>query len=88
VVCPTTHTYRYWVAANADKATSRAIVEASIPPEGTLFFTNEANNYTGPHQRHGTVCHSKHEWARDDDEDGVREVHCLPGKGALKAGCH
>jgi transposase len=22
-----------------------------------------------------TVCHAEHEWARDDDGDGVREVH-------------
>lgn len=22
-----------------------------------------------------TVCHAKHEWARDDDGDGLREVH-------------
>jgi transposase len=25
---------------------------------------------------HATVCHAAHEWARDDDGDGVREVHC------------
>jgi transposase len=26
-------------------------------------------------QRHATVCHAEHEWPRDDDGDGVREVH-------------
>jgi len=26
-------------------------------------------------RRHATVCHAKREWARDDDGDGVREVH-------------
>jgi transposase len=25
---------------------------------------------------HAAVCHAVHEWARDDDGDGVREVHC------------
>jgi transposase len=27
-------------------------------------------------RRHATVCHGSGEWARDDDGDGVREVHC------------
>jgi transposase-like protein len=28
-----------------------------------------------------TVCHSAHEWARDDDGDGRREVHCNTCEG-------
>jgi transposase len=24
---------------------------------------------------HATVCHAEGEWARDDDGDGIREVH-------------
>lgn len=32
--------------------------------------------YLTPVQRsHAAVCHSQHEWARDDDADGLREVH-------------
>ena len=27
-------------------------------------------------RRHATVSHAVHEWARDDDGDGIREVHC------------
>jgi len=27
------------------------------------------------------LCHSKKEWARDDDGDGVREVHCNTMEG-------
>ena len=77
-----TKTYRYWVVEHADKATSREIVQASIPPEGTLFFTDEGSNYTGLHSRHGTVCHGKGEWARDDDGDRRREVHCNSCEGA------
>jgi len=26
-------------------------------------------------RQHVTVCHKRHEWARDDDGDGIREVH-------------
>ena len=26
-------------------------------------------------RRHATVCHTAGEWARDDDGDGIREVH-------------
>jgi hypothetical protein len=75
---------RYWVVEHADKATSRQIIRASIPLEATLLFTDEANNYTGLHPAHGTVCHAQHEWARDDDGDGLREVHCntCEGQGA------
>jgi transposase len=30
---------------------------------------------------HHTVCHSQKEYARDDDGDGVREVHCNTMEG-------
>jgi transposase len=30
---------------------------------------------------HKTVCHSAGEWARDDDGDGIREVHCNSCEG-------
>ena len=30
---------------------------------------------------HATVDHSAREWARDDDGDGVREVHCNTAEG-------
>lgn len=31
---------------------------------------------------HATVNHALHEWARDDDGDGLREVHCNTCEGA------
>lgn len=77
-----TKEYRYWVAEHADRKTSRQIVQDSIAPDGTLFFTDEASNYTGVHPQHGTVCHGQGEWARDDDGDGRREVHCNSCEGA------
>jgi len=30
---------------------------------------------------HATVCHAAGEWARDEDGDGVNEVHCNPREG-------
>src|SRR5581483_1999452 len=32
-------------------------------------------------RRHATVCHTAYEWARDDDGDGVREVHTNTPEG-------
>lgn len=47
-------------------------------PLGATMFTDEWPAYNclaGAGFRHKTVNHSKREWARDDDGDGVREVH-------------
>jgi transposase-like protein len=30
---------------------------------------------------HSTVCHGQKEWARDDDRDGVNEVHTNTSEG-------
>lgn len=38
-------------------------------------YTDELKGYQGMDRQHATVCHSQREWARDDDGDGVREVH-------------
>jgi hypothetical protein len=41
--------------------------------------TDEWGGYNGLPEmgrRHATVYHAEREWARDDDGDGVREVHC------------
>ncbi len=32
-------------------------------------------------REHATVKHADHEWARDDDGDGIREVHCNTTEG-------
>jgi transposase-like protein len=73
---------RYWVLEHADKATTRAIIEGNVPPKSTILYTDEASNYVGVHARHASVCHSIKEWARDDDGDGIREVHCNSCEGA------
>jgi transposase len=51
----------------------------------TKVYTDEWGGYSGLstpvrawlgiRREHATVCHSLKEWARDDDGDGVREVH-------------
>jgi hypothetical protein len=37
--------------------------------------TDEWTAYTGLERVHHTVCPGSGEWARDDDGDGIREVH-------------
>ena len=37
---------------------------------------------SGSHPAHATVRHGMHEWARDDDGEGRREVHCNTCEGA------
>lgn len=41
-------------------------------------YSDEHVAYVGvqtPEREHKTVCHSAKEWARDDDGDGINEVH-------------
>lgn len=40
-----------------------------------VVFTDEWQSYAHIVRTHATVCHSEKEWARDEDGDGVREVH-------------
>lgn len=45
---------------------------------GTAMMTDEWAAYQqleGEGRSHATVNHSEYEWARDDDGDGIREVH-------------
>ncbi len=64
---------------HADAATCREVIESTVPPGATLY-TDGLSGYVAVGQRHcnkqGRVLHSKYEWVRDDDEDGVRAVHC------------
>ncbi len=52
------------------------ILQHTLP--GTTVNSDEwgAYDHLDENQRpHATVNHSLHEWARDDDGDGIREVH-------------
>ncbi|MCC6134184.1 MAG: transposase [Gammaproteobacteria bacterium] len=52
--------------------------------ERATFYSDESSAYNpveASGRPHGTVCHSQHEYTRDDDGDGVREVHCNTTEG-------
>ena len=62
------------IQPQVERATSRT----------TTVYTDESSAYnhvsdTG--RAHHTVCHSRREYARDDEGDGVREVHCNTMEG-------
>jgi transposase len=66
------------VVANSDKATLERVVRRATEPT-THVNTDEWQGYNGlpsMHRPRSAVCHAEGEWARDDDGDGVREVHC------------
>jgi transposase len=53
-------------------------------PAGAAVYTDEWSGYkrlAWDGYAHATVCHAHEEWARDDDGDGVREVHCNTMEG-------
>jgi transposase len=68
---------RLRVAEHSDGETLRGVVgEATVA--GAMVYTDEWSGYNGlpgMDRGHATVCHKEGEWARDDDGDGVREVH-------------
>ena len=85
IISRTTGEHRYWVAQTTTKVELRELVHDNVPPGSLVwFYTDELASYADAHPQHGTVCHSAHEWARDDDGNGRREVHCntCEGRGA------
>jgi transposase len=73
---------RFWVCDHADRRTYPALIAQNVPAGRTQFHTDEWQSYRGSHPAHTTVCHGVHEWARDDDGDGRREVHGHTCEGA------
>lgn len=68
---------RLRVVGHADGATLREFVRRMTWP-GTTVHTDEWGAYDRLPElgrSHATVCHAAGQWARDDDGDGVREVH-------------
>jgi transposase-like protein len=82
IIARDTGEQRWWVCEHADTRTCTALIAENLPPNGTLLYTDEWQSYRGSHPIHATVCHGVHEWARDDDGDGRREVHCNTCEGA------
>ncbi len=73
---------RCWVVGHSDKATCQAILGEAVPHDATIVYSDEYRSYHGLDLPHATVNHGQYEWARDDDGDGVREVHCNSCEGA------
>lgn len=62
---------------NVQKVTIKPIIEKLVKP-GSTVYTDEYNIYDSLEDwgyKHKSVCHGKHEYARDDDGDGIYEVH-------------
>jgi transposase-like protein len=64
------------------RSTSAELVDGTVLPAtkpGAMVYTDDWNGYKplGRNARgHATVNHNRGEFARDDDGDGIREVHC------------
>lgn len=83
VVGRTTGRIRLTVSDNTQQATLQPQVEKDTSPT-TLLNTDESHAYNHIADTgcgHVTVCHSHHEYARDDDGDGFCEVHCNTMEG-------
>ena len=74
---------RLKVCDDTTQDTIQPAVEKKTVPTTTLYTdaSNAYNRVASSGRGHGTVCHSKREWARDDDGDGIREVHCNTMEG-------
>jgi transposase len=70
------------VGDHADTRTCRTLIAENMPASSTQLYTDEWQSYRGGHPVHATVRHGVYEWARDDDGDGHREVHCHTCEGA------
>lgn len=68
---------RLEVCPNANKETCHEVIEKHGEPGSTLN-PDDWGGYNGLEDKgikHKTVCHSQGEYARDDDGDGINEVH-------------
>lgn len=82
---------RYSVERHADTETALRVIGDFAPAWASVVYTDELRSYVAVWDEYG-ICHSSvkhsfegdrpHEWARDDDGDGVREVHCNSCEGA------
>ncbi|OGO62432.1 MAG: hypothetical protein A2030_10405 [Chloroflexi bacterium RBG_19FT_COMBO_50_10] len=48
---------------------------------GCHVYTDEYDSYIGIQRQRSKVAHGLKEWARDDDGDGIREVHTNTAEG-------
>ncbi|MEP7288840.1 MAG: IS1595 family transposase [Chloroflexota bacterium] len=65
---------RLRMVEHTDSRTLCAHVE-QFTQNGAQVYTDEWRGYDHVDRPHQTVAHAQKEWARDDDGDGIREVH-------------
>ena len=91
LVARETGSVRFTVGENADGDDCLRVVESAVPSGAAILYTDDWGGYRRVESEldiaHATVRHSPdelgaREWARDDDGDGVREVHCNTCEGA------
>ena len=80
VIGRTSRQVRIRVVKNTKGETLCPFVERFTQSEATLY-TDEYDSYNRLQRTRHTVCHSKNEYARDDDGDGIREVHVNSNEG-------
>ena len=82
---------RYIVAHRTTTETCVKVVASFAPSWASVLYTDDLRGYVAVWDElnicHSSVKHSwegerPHEWARDDDGDGIREVHCNSCEGA------
>jgi transposase len=73
---------RCWLVGHSDKTTCQGILGEAVPRNAIIVYSDEYRSYHGLDLAHATVNHHQHEWAGDDDGDGVREAHCTSCEGA------
>jgi transposase-like protein len=71
---------RLRVVDDTKQTTLRAHVE-QFTGEGTHVYTDEYDSYNTVDRPRSMVAHGHKEWARDDDGDGIREVHTNTTEG-------
>jgi transposase len=71
---------RLRVVADTRSQTLCSFVEQFTHPEA-LVYTDEYQSYNALRRIRDTVCHGRHEWARDDDGDGWFETHTNTQEG-------
>lgn len=71
---------RLRVVPNTTDETLKAHVHRFTCAEAVVY-TDESNGYNHIIRTHATIAHGVHEYARDDDGDGIREVHCNTTEG-------
>jgi len=71
---------RLRVVLNTKASTLKEHVHAFTLP-CCHVYTDEYDSYNGIERTRSTVAHGAKEWARDDNGDGIREVHTNTAEG-------